>query len=109
MQRIRSVLLALAIGAVPLPAVASKTVQLTRADYEDRARAAWTGQILAVLMGFPFEHKPASTQWVDALPKNYEHAIVDDDWYYEMVAIRGFERFGIGMTVEQLGRQWAEN
>src|SRR5262249_19988863 len=60
-------------------------------------------------MGFPFEHKPASTHWVEKFPKKYEHAIVDDDWYYEMVAIRGFERFGIGMTVEQLGRQWAEN
>jgi hypothetical protein len=109
MRKILSFLVGVAMGAAPLHAMASNAVQLTRVDYEDRVKAAWTGQILAVLMGFPFEHKPASTQWVEEFPKKYEFAIVDDDWYYEMVAIRGFERFGIGMTVEQLGRQWAEN
>ncbi len=102
-------LFVMAMGAVSLHSRAAKEVQLSRADYEDRAKAVWTGQILAVLMGFPFEHNPASTQWVEGFPKKYEYAIVDDDWYYEMVAIRAFERFGIGMPVEQLGRQWAEN
>jgi hypothetical protein len=34
---------------------------------------------------------------------------VDDDYYYEMVAIRAFEKYGIGLTVEQLGQQWLEN
>ena len=33
---------------------------------------------------------------------------MDDDYYYEMVALYGFERHGIGMTVEQLGEMWKE-
>ena len=34
---------------------------------------------------------------------------MDDDYYYEMVAIRAFEKYGIGLTVQQLGQQWLEN
>jgi hypothetical protein len=37
------------------------------------------------------------------------YAPVDDDYYYEMVAIRAFEKYGIGLTVQQLGQQWLEN
>jgi hypothetical protein len=38
-----------------------------------------------------------------------DYAPVDDDYYYEMVAVRAFEKYGIGLTVEQLGQQWLEN
>jgi hypothetical protein len=89
-------------------AAPAKTLQLSVADYQDRVRAIWTAQIAAVLMGFQFEHKVASTEWVDHYPKRYDCAPVDDDWYYEMCAVRGFEKYGIGMTVEQLGEQWKE-
>ncbi len=83
-----------------------KNIELSRADYQDRVEAAWTAQIIACLMGFQFEHKVASTEWVENYPRKYDAAPVDDDWYYEMCAIRGFENYGIGMTVEQLGEQW---
>ena len=36
-------------------------------------------------------------------------APVDDDWYYEMAAVRALKKHGVGLTVEQLGQQWAEN
>ncbi|HEU0040668.1 MAG TPA: phosphatidylinositol-specific phospholipase C/glycerophosphodiester phosphodiesterase family protein, partial [Verrucomicrobiae bacterium] len=88
---------------------APRTFQLSRADYTDRVQAIWTAQIAAVLIGFQFEHKVASTIWVDQYPKRYEVAPVDDDWYYEMCAVRAFEKHGIGLTVEQLGEQWKEN
>jgi hypothetical protein len=91
------------------PAISAKTVRLSRAEYEDRVQAIWTSQIIAVLMGFPFEHQVASTRWIDQYPKKYDTAIVDDDWYYEMCAIRAFEKYGIGMTARQLGEQWKEN
>jgi hypothetical protein len=84
-------------------------VTLTRADYQDRVHAMWVGQIIATLVGFPFEHQTASVHWVDKFPKPYSAAPVDDDWYYEMAAVRGLEKYGIGMTVEQLGQQWLEN
>ncbi len=84
-------------------------LRLTIGEYEDRVQAAWTGQIIATLMGFQFEHKTASTQWVDRFPRPYDTAPVDDDYYYEIVALRGFEKYGIDMTLDQLGEQWKEN
>ena len=84
-------------------------LNISRAEYQDRVEAAWTAQIIACLMGFQFEHKVASTEWVKQYPRKIETAPVDDDWYYEMCAIRGFENYGIEMTVEQLGEQWKKN
>lgn len=83
--------------------------RLTNADYEDRVLAAWTGQIIATLMGFQFEHKTASAEWVDRFPKPYDAAPVDDDYYYELVALRAFERYGVDLTLDELGEQWREN
>jgi hypothetical protein len=37
------------------------------------------------------------------------NAPVDDDYYYEMVALRAFEKYGIELTVQELGQQWLEN
>ena len=82
---------------------------LSKADYLDRVHAVWVGQIAAVLMTFPQEHNVASTLWLTNYPREYKHAIVDDDWYYEMVAVRAFERYGIDLTAAQLGEQWKVN
>ncbi len=83
---------------------------LTRAEYEDRVRAAWLGQVAAATLGFQFEHKTASVERVTEVPQRFRgHIPVDDDWYYEMVAIRAFEMYGVDMTVQQLGEQWKEN
>jgi hypothetical protein len=102
-------LFAFCLFPVPCQVQSAQALRLPRTDYEDRARAAWTAQIIGTLMGFQFEHKPAAAAWVDRFPKKYEHAPADDDYYYELVALRGFEKYGITMTVEQLGKQWVEN
>src|SRR5438128_1757175 len=94
--------------AVASPATAP-ALNLSRADYEDRVQAIWVGQIVAVILGWPFEHQTASTQWIDQFAKPYTVAPIDDDWYYEMCAVRGFEKYGIHMTAAQLGEQWKEN
>jgi hypothetical protein len=60
-------------------------------------------------MGFAFEHRAAAAAHVDAIPDRFKGIPVDDDWYYEMVAVRAFEWFGITMTVAQLGEQWKLN
>lgn len=91
------------------PQSATKTLKLSHGEYEDRVHAVWVAQMIAATMGFQFEHKTASVEWVDSLPKNLKCAAVDDDWYYEMAAIRAFEKYGINMTVQQLGKQWIEN
>jgi len=84
-------------------------MRLARADYLDRVEAVWTAQIAAVILAWPHEHQVASALWLTNFSKRYTAAPVDDDWYYEMCAVRGFEKFGIDMTVEQLGEQWLEN
>ncbi|MCX6953644.1 MAG: ADP-ribosylglycohydrolase family protein, partial [Verrucomicrobia bacterium] len=57
------------------------------------------------------EHATASVTPLNDLPMKWlgkpaTFAPVDDDWYYEMCAIRAFEKHGIGLTVRQLGEQW---
>jgi len=82
---------------------------LSREEYLDRVRAIWTAQMIAQLTGVRFEHQPASTLPMTPMTHLPGYAPVDDDYYYEMVAIRAFEKYGIGLTVEQLGQQWLEN
>src|SRR6187402_1802779 len=90
-RRMFRLLLCLA-AAAPLLSAAGP-LSLTRAEYEDRIHAVWLGQIAGATMGFQFEHKTASVERVDAVPERFRGSIpVDDDWYYEMVAIRAFEK-----------------
>jgi ADP-ribosylglycohydrolase len=87
----------------------NKPVVMSRADYEDRVNAIWHGQMLAVFLTLPFEHKTAAVEDIDDFPKPYTSAWVDDDWYYELAALRAFETHGLRLTVKQLGDQWLEN
>jgi ADP-ribosylglycohydrolase len=82
---------------------------ISRSEYLDRARAIWTAQMIGQMTGLLFEHKPASVLRDTPLVQPRGFAPVDDDYYYEMVAIRAFEKYGIHLTVEQLGAQWLEN
>ena len=86
-----------------------RVLTMPAAEYEDRIRATWYGQIAGTLMGFAFEHRAAATALVDRIPDRFKGMPIDDDWYYEMVAVRAFERFGITMTAAQLGEQWKLN
>lgn len=85
------------------------TLKLSVASYQDKVKAIWIGQMAAATMGFQFEHNTASRKWVDDYPEPMKFSTVDDDWYYEMVAVRAFECCGIDMTVQQLGKQWLQN
>jgi hypothetical protein len=82
---------------------------MTRADYMDRVQAIWTAQMVGQWTGLRFEHQVASVLRSTPLQPSKGYAPVDDDYYYEMVAIRAFEKYGIHLTVEQLGSQWLEN
>lgn len=99
---------------VGFAALARAQLTLGRDDYRDRVNAIWHGQIIAVLVALEFEHRTASAIPIDSLPMKWAgkpatFAPVDDDWYYEMAAVRAFEKYGIGLTVEQLGEQWGGN
>jgi hypothetical protein len=99
------VICALAVSAT----VQGQTLRMTSAEYEDRIRGVWYGQIAGTLMGFQFEHKASAVATVDKIPDRFKGIPVDDDWYYEMVAVRAFEKYGINMTPAQLGEQWKLN
>src|ERR1700722_20795020 len=79
---------------------------IARAEYLDRARAIWTAQMIGQWTGLQFEHQVASVLAKTPLRTLPGYAPVDDDYYYEMVAIRAFEKYGTHLTVEQLGAQW---
>jgi len=77
--------------------------RISVAEYRDRVYGAWVGQIVGASYGFNFEGKARNVIQLDHFLNHYDAAVVDDDYYYEMVALFGFERFGLNMTVEQLG------
>lgn len=82
--------------------------RLTLEDYRDKVYGAWIGQIAGASYGFNFEGKARNVIQLDHYLNKYEAALVDDDYYYEMVALYGFERFGPNMTIQQLGDMWKE-
>lgn len=95
----------------PLPEkqIKQAVFKLSSVDYYDRVHAIWASQIISYLLGIQFENHEKSVKWVDKFPKPVEYALVDDDWYYEMITIKAFEKYGTKMTVEQLGEQWLQD
>ena len=101
----RLIIAAALIGTVPAQAADRR---LTLDSYRDKVYGAWIGQIIGASYGFNFEGKARNAIELDHFLNHYDTAIVDDDYYYEMVALYGFERHGLNMTVEQLGDMWKE-
>jgi len=105
-----AVLISLCLGVNTGRAAAKQgPLVISKAEYLDRVKAIWTGQMIGQMTGGLFEHKPASVLKNTPLVLGQGFAPPDDDYYYEMVAIRAFEKYGIDLTVEQLGAQWLEN
>jgi ADP-ribosylglycohydrolase len=102
----------LLLGQEPAESRAStgtRTGELSHSEYFDRVQAIWMAQMIGQYTGVLFEHRTASALPQTPIRHMPGYAPVDDDYYYEMVAIRAFEKYGIGLTVEQLGQQWLEN
>jgi hypothetical protein len=98
------------LGQAPSENQAStQTRVLSHSEYLDRVQAIWMAQMIGQYTGVLFEHRTASALAQTPIRHLPGYAPVDDDYYYEMVAIRAFEKYGIGLTVEQLGQQWLEN
>lgn len=109
-----AVLMTLSLLAQPQKAHAQKEIKpanfaLSSAAYYDKVHAIWASQIISYILGIQFENHEKSVKWVDQFPKPVAYAMVDDDWYYEMITIKAFEKFGAKMTVEQLGEQWLQD
>ena len=107
-SRSYSTLLIVAFAGL-VPFASAQTLAISREDYVDRCNAIWHGQLIAVFLTLPFEHRTAAVEPITGFPRPYTQAWLDDDWYYEMCAVRAFERHGVGLTADQLGAQWLEN
>ena len=89
-------LLSVILALHPLPGFAGNRAKaephgqliMSRAEYLDRVRAIWTAQMIGQRTGVLFEHKPASVLGNTPLVRAKGFAPTDDDYYYEMVAIR---------------------
>lgn len=95
-------------AALAWPSTGPANRRITLDDYRDKVYGASIGQIAGASYGFNFEGKARNVIQLDHFLNKYDAAVVDDDYYYEMVALYGFERFGPAMTVEQLGDMWKE-
>src|SRR6266849_4727500 len=96
------------VAALAVTASPAADRRLMVAEYRDKVYGAWAGQIVGASYGFNFEGKARNAIELDHFLNHYEAALVDDDYFYEMVALFGFERWGLNMTVEQLGEMWKE-
>ena len=81
---------------------------ISKAEYRDRARDIWVGQMIGRLTGSEFGHKPASALSNTPFLHGDGYA-KPDDYYNEMVALRAFDEYGIGTTMQRLGAQWLKN
>ncbi|NJN28544.1 MAG: hypothetical protein HC819_22500, partial [Cyclobacteriaceae bacterium] len=106
-----SVVYAMVVSLMPPQIVEAQdsVFLLSKQEYEEKVQAIWLAQMVGAMMGWQFEHKPAAAVWVDSFPKKYDAAPMDDDWFYEMVALNALEKYGAELSPEQLGKQWVAN
>lgn len=88
--------------------------RLPVAEYRDRMKAGWIGQIVGVAWGAPTEFK-----WKDRIipadqlpawkPEMINHAFGQDDLYVEMTFLRTLEEHGLGASIRQAGIDFANS
>lgn len=88
--------------------------KLTVAEYRDRMKAGWVGQIAGVSWGAPTEFK-----WKDRIipadkmpvwkPEMINDAFGQDDLYVEMTFLRTLEEHGLGASSRQAGIDFANS
>jgi hypothetical protein len=77
----------------------ARLLEQSHAQYFARVLAIWIAPMLAQMTGGRFEHKQASTLPTTPMTDPPGYAPVDDDYSYEIVAVRDFWKYGIGLPV----------
>jgi len=98
-------------------AAADSSVEFRRlsvAEYRDKMKAGWLGQMAGVAWGGPTEFK-----WKDAIipldkvpqwkPAMINEAFPQDDLYVEMTFLRTLERYGFEVSIRQAGIDFANS
>jgi len=85
---------------------AAATRTLSMADFEDKVRGAWAGQMIGVTYGAPTEFRArgktydAPREWK---PEELAGALDQDDLYVEMTFTKVLDTVGLNATSEQFG------
>lgn len=120
MKRFVQLLLALLCAPIPLhclavaPEKATEVRRLSLAEFRDKMKAGWVGQMAGVTWGAPTEFKfkdqiiPADKVpvWKPALIND---AFGQDDLYVEMTFLRTLEQYGLTASIRQAGLDFANS
>ncbi|MFQ6099051.1 MAG: hypothetical protein ACE5O2_15075, partial [Armatimonadota bacterium] len=87
-------------AALSIPVSVASAADLTLAEYQDKARGAWAGQMIGVAYGSVYEFKAQGRILEDPIrewkPKFIRNAIGQDDLYVEMTFLKALEEHGLG-------------
>ena len=85
---------------------------ISAADFEDKVRGGWAGQMIGVTYGAPTEFRwqqkivDIDRQWK---PEEIKGALDQDDLYVEMTFAGVMDRAGLGATTEQYGEAFRDS
>lgn len=85
---------------------------LSKAQYLDKCKGAWAGQMIGVCFGDIYEFKsngkPVEGPLEAWRPERIKGAIGQDDCYVEMTFLKTLEKDGLNPTYEQAGKDFAD-
>lgn len=81
---------------------------LSKAEYLDKCKGAWAGQMIGVSYGAPHEFQYVGKIMDDPIkpwtPGRINNAVHQDDCYVEMTWLMAMEKYGLDITFEQAGQ-----
>jgi len=87
--------------------------RLSKADYIDKCKGAWVGQMIGVCYGGPYEFQYWGDPILKALkpwtPDRVKSALGQDDCYVEMTFLDAIVTYGLDVTYEEAGRHFGES
>lgn len=87
---------------------AGETRSLPRAEFLDKIKGAWAGQMFGVCYGAPWEFQSNGAMITKDLgrwkPATIKDAIGQDDCYVEMTFLKAIEDYGLDVTFEEAGK-----
>ncbi len=111
LQRLLVAILTAYFAAIPL-AYAQSAATLSKADYLDKCKGAWAGQMIGVCYGAPYEFrsngKPITDELKPWTPDRVAGAIGQDDCYVEMTFLKALEDHGLDITYAEAGKAFAD-
>lgn len=96
----------LTLMAAVSSALAQSTRKISLAEFEDKVRGGWAGQMIGVAYGGPTEFRylqRINNDKRDWKPEEFTGTLDQDDLYVEMTFVDVMDRIGLDATTEQYG------